>query len=130
MKTRTRLHFFFPELAEKYGASEAIILNHLIYWITHNSMKNKNYHDGRYWTFNSVRELTKQFPYFSESQVGRYIRSLITQGVIITGNYNRHSYDRTRWYALKDQEYFLKNYHPFNKFEECKDLFEDDNTSC
>ena len=125
---RTRLHFFFPELAEKYGASEAIILNHLLYWITHNSLKNKNYHDGRYWTFNSVRELTKQFPYFSESQVGRYIRSLITQGVIITGNYNRHSYDRTRWYALHDEKYFLTNYHPIDKFKDCKSIFDDNNT--
>ena len=127
---RTRLHFFFPELAEKYGFCEAVILNHLLYWITYNSMKNKNFHDGKYWTFNSVRELAVQFSYFSESQVGRYIRSLISQGVIIVGNYNRHSYDRTRWYALNDQDYFLKNYHPFDKFKECKDLFKDDNTSC
>ena len=125
---KTRLHFFFPELAEKYGSSEAIILNHLLYWITHNSMKNKNFHDGKYWTFNSVRELAKQFPYFSESQVGRYIRSLITQGVIITGNYNRHAYDRTRWYVLHDEEYFLTNYHPISKFKDCKSMFDDNDT--
>ena len=125
---KPKLHFFFPELAEKYGPSEAIILNHMLYWITHNSMNHKNYHDGRFWTFNSIRELAKQFPYFSKSQVGRFIKSLVKKGVLITGNYNRHRYDRTKWYALKDQKYFLENFHPFDRFKECKIMFDDNNT--
>ena len=127
---QTKLHFFFSDLAEKYGHCEAIILNHFLYWIAHNSLKKKqnNFRDGRFWTFNPVREIANQFPYFSKSQVGRYIKSLISQDVIITGNFNRHLYDRTTWYALKDEAYFLAKYHPISKFKECKRMFEDDNT--
>ena len=105
--TKEKLHFFMPDLAAKYGHNEAIILNHLIYWIAHNSINGKNRHDERFWTFNPVRKIAEQYPYYSESQVGRYIKSLIKQGVIVTGNYNKHPYDQTKWYALKEEELFL-----------------------
>ena len=122
-KNKPNLHFFNPELAECYGVHEAIMLNHLIYWIAYNSMTGKNYHEGRFWTFNPIREFAIQLPYFNENKITRIIKSLINQGVIITGNYNKHRYDQTRWYALKNEQHFLTKYNPIDKFRECKRKF-------
>ena len=120
---KRKRHYFFPELAKLYGVDEAIMLNHFIYWISNNSMNGNNYQKGRFWTFNPVKKFTEYFPYWSESQIARIIKSLIKQGVLIDGNYNRHLYDRTKWYALNDQDHFLTRYNPFDEFEECKKLY-------
>ena len=48
-------HHFDVDLACRYGILEAILLNHFQYWIQLNEANNKNYYDGRYWTFNSMK---------------------------------------------------------------------------
>ena len=47
--------------------------------------------------------LSDFFPFWTDRQVSHIVKSLIKQGVIISGNYNRHSYDRTLWYAFKNE---------------------------
>ena len=72
-----------------------------------------------------------RFIIYGAGAVGSIIASGLAMNgysTIIVGNYNRHSYDRTRWFALNDQDYFLTNYHPFDKFNECKRMFESNNT--
>ena len=49
----------------------------------------------------------KIFPYYSEAQIKRIINSLVKKGVIIKECFNRHLYDRTTWYAFKDEEHFI-----------------------
>ena len=66
LATKEKCHFFMPDLAAKYGVSEAIVLNHLIFWIASNAQHGKKFHDERFWTFNSVRSFNKYFPYWSE----------------------------------------------------------------
>ena len=122
-KNKPNLHFFNPELAECYGVPEAIMLNHLVYWISTNAMKGSNYYDGRYWTFNSIHNFTAYFPYWSENQISRVLKSLTDKKVLITGVYNKHSYDRTKWYAFHDEKHFLTKYNPFDNFKECKRKF-------
>ena len=113
-------HFFYTDLGVSYGVPEAIVLHHFIYWITSNSMNGRNYHEGRFWTFNPVKKFVEYFPFWSEGQIARRIKSLIKQGVIITGNFNKHSYDQTLWYALNDEEHFLTYYNPVNENKEWK----------
>jgi len=89
--------------AENYGLDEAVMLYNFKYWIMHNKANNKNFNDGRTWTFNSVSSFNKLFPFWSERQISRILKSLIDKGVLITGNYNKVAYDRTLWYAFKDE---------------------------
>ena len=111
------LHYFRPCFAEKYGVDEAIMLNHLIYWIASNSMNNTNKYDGKWWTFNSAEKFKAYFSYWSTSQIRRILKSLVKQDVIIEGNYNKHKYDRTKWYALNKEQYILKNFSPVDEIE-------------
>ena len=96
-------HSFDIDLAEAYGILEAILLNHFQHWIKHNAANEKHYHDGRYWTFNTVKAFAELFPYASAKQIRTALNRLIDAGVLITGNYNKTTYDRTLWYAFTDE---------------------------
>lgn len=98
----TTMHYFNTEIAEKYGMVEATILNHLQYWIAKNTQNNKNYHDGRYWTFHSIQAFCKLFPYLTAKKIRNAIKKLEDAKVLIKGNFNKLKYDRTTWYALTD----------------------------
>lgn len=98
----TTLHCFDLENAEKYGILEAVILQHLQFWIQKNKACNRHFYDGRYWTYGSIKELHKLFWYVSEKQIRRAINNLKNKGAIITGEFNRSPYDHTTWYAISN----------------------------
>lgn len=93
-------HSFDIEIAREYGIPCAIVLKHLYYWIDKNRQNDKHYYDGCYWTYNSVKAFSTQFPYLSEKQIRTTLSKLEEQGLIKTANYNTSMYDRTKWYAL------------------------------
>lgn len=97
------LHMFDPQIAQEYGVNAAIIFQNLAYWIEHNRAKETNFHDGRYWTYNSVRAFTELFPYLTDKQIRGALKKLEEGGMILVGNYNKSAYDRTRWYALAEK---------------------------
>lgn len=95
-------HSFDVELAQKYGLLEAIIFNNLNFWIAKNEANETNFHDGYYWTYNSVKAFSRLFPYVSERQIQYALKHLVDEGIIQTGRYNQMAYDRTLWYAFTD----------------------------
>lgn len=94
------VYHFRGEDAKKYGMAEAVLLYNLRYWVEKNTVNNKNFHDGYYWTYNSVKAFTKQFPFLSSGQIERALRNLEKIGCIKSGNYNLTPYDRTKWYTV------------------------------
>ena len=95
-------HHFDVDLASRYGMVEAILINHFEYWIELNRTNDRNFYDGRYWTFNSMKAMTEIFPYLTEKKIRNALKNLQDEGLILTGNYNRSAYDRTLWYAFSD----------------------------
>ena len=93
-----------------YGPEEAIMLTNIEFWIKKNEANGKHFHDGRYWTYNSLEAFTQIFPFWSVKQIRRILKSLIDQGAIVTGSYNQSVYDHTTWYALSDS-YAKKGKH-------------------
>lgn len=86
-----------PRLAFLLGGSdEAIILQQVHYW----TQKNMNIRDGFSWVYNSMKEWHKQFYWISESSVKRIFTKLEKLGVLITGNYNKAKFDKTKWYRI------------------------------
>ena len=98
---------FDTDIAAMYGVDESIMIANLQYWIRKNEANGKHFHDGRFWTYNSIDAFTKLFPFWSSRQIRRILKSLEEKGVIVTGNYNTSAYDRTTWYAFGDS--FLRN---------------------
>jgi len=96
-------HSFNVEIATKYGMIEAVLLEHLNFWILKNKANEINFYDGNYWTYNSTKALAELFPYVSLNTVSRALRHLKEEGLILSGNYNKISYDRTTWYAITEK---------------------------
>lgn len=93
-------HSFDVEIAKEYGVNCAVILNNIYFWIQKNEANGNHYHDGMYWTFNSVKAFNDLFPYLSEKQIRLALSKLEAEDIIKTGNYNKVAYDRTKWYAI------------------------------
>ena len=93
-------HFFSVEVAMEYGINAAILLENIGYWVKQNEANETNFYNGYYWTYNSRRAYRELFPYMSKRQIDTAFQKLIDAGLVITGNYNKLSYDRTLWYAL------------------------------
>lgn len=101
-------HSFSADHAYKYGIEEAIIIQHLQFWISKNLAENKNYYDGKTWTYFTQSDCLKYFYYFKDRyKIGRIFKSLESQGVIVKGTYNKFGYDKTIWYAFKNEDEFL-----------------------
>ena len=102
-------HFFDIEIAKKYGVNEAIIYTNLLFWIKKNKANGTHYYDGRYWSYNSVKAFQTLFPYLSSRQIRNALDNLVDNGILIKGNYNNNHYNRTLWYAFKEEPEELKN---------------------
>lgn len=86
-----------PKLAELLGdLDEAVILQQIHYWLE----KRLNINDGYSWVYNSMVEWNKQFPWLSLKTLKRKFKSLEDKGLLITGNYNKAKFDRTKWYRI------------------------------
>lgn len=100
-------HSFDVMLAQKYGVNAAVLLKHFEFWIAKNKANGKNYFDGNYWTYNSRKAFAELFPYMNARQIDYALKKLIDDGLIITGNYNKSTYDRTLWYAITKKGYSI-----------------------
>lgn len=100
-------HSFDVALAVKYGMDSAVILCQFEYWINKNREFNKNFREGRYWTYNTNKDLTKYFPYLTERQINYTINKLKKEELLITGNFNKNPMDRTIWYTLSDKAFAI-----------------------
>jgi len=57
---------FNAELAEKYGISEAILIQHFIHWITVNKRLDRNFHNGKTWTYMTQANISAYFGFWSK----------------------------------------------------------------
>lgn len=94
------VHYFDVEVAKRYGVNCAVILQNIWHWVRKNEANGTNFHDGRYWTYNSTKAFQELFPYLSQKQIETALKKLRDEEIIVTGNYNTMKYDRTLWYAV------------------------------
>lgn len=91
------------DLAVKYGADVAIFVHNVVYWVEKNAANRVNFHDGRYWTYNSAEALGEIYPLWSRDQIKRIIKRCSDLGLLILGDYNSDRRDRTKWYTPSDE---------------------------
>lgn len=86
------------ELASVIGLNEAIVLQQLNYWLHSKSAKQIN---GRFWVYNTYDNWKKDnFPFWSRNTIRRAFDSCIKKGLIITDNFNKAGFDKTKWYSI------------------------------
>ncbi|ODP93293.1 hypothetical protein [Levilactobacillus brevis] len=85
-----------PSLAVKVGLNEAIVLQQFHYWL----QRSNNIRDGYKWIYNSFPNWNKQFPFWGLNTLKRAVTGLEKDGYLITANYNKAGFDRTKWYRI------------------------------
>lgn len=86
-----------PKLAVLLGdLDKAVILQQIHYWLE----RSTNLKDGYKWVYNSMAEWNKQFPWIAIATLKRKFKSLEDENLLITGNYNRAKFDKTKWYRI------------------------------
>ena len=101
------IHFFNTNVAERYGVNCAILLENIYHWVKKNEANGQNFHDGKYWTYNSRGAWATLFSYMNARQIGYALNKLIDEGILETGNYNASAYDRTLWYAITEKGFSI-----------------------
>jgi hypothetical protein len=101
------MHYFDPNVAAEYGIAEAVIINHLQFWINYNKRSGRNEIDGRFWTYHTSKSMAESFPYLSEKQIWLALDRLVKAGVVMKANYNKTGYDRTIWYAFVLESFWI-----------------------
>lgn len=96
-------HHFSVQVAVEVGVNAAVVLENIAFWVRANRRAGRHHHDGKHWTYGSTRHFAELFDYLTEKQVRGAIHKLITCGYVETGNFNRSSYDRTRWFTLTEK---------------------------
>lgn len=97
------IYSFDEEVAKIVGVEAAVVLDKFAWWIRQNEANGKNFHEGRYWTYNSTKAMEDLFPFFNRWKIERILKKLINEGYLLTGNFNKVAFDRTLWYTLSDK---------------------------
>ncbi len=109
-------HGFDIELAQIYGVECAILIHHFQYWVNFNKKMKRNFINGRTWTRQTLEELEVHFPYWTRDKIRqlldklchgktRFEKNKSFEPVLIKGNFNQLSYDRTFWYTFASEEF-------------------------
>lgn len=98
---------FNVEVAKEYGVNEAILIKNFQFWILKNKANGKNFIDGHYWTFSSHKAFEALFPFWSTQNIKTALKHLEEKGVIIKDNHNQNNYNKTNWYAFKNEDDWL-----------------------
>lgn len=93
----------YAHVAERYGFEEAVFLDSIVYWYRTNRANNRNFRDGRWWTYNSIKAFEDIFPWWSAKQIRRIAASCREQGALIAGEFNEDRRDRSLWYTPGDE---------------------------
>lgn len=94
---------FDADQAKVYGLHEAIMLYKMIGFTRYHAANGTNFYDGLYWVYNSVKGWQELMDFMTDNQVRRTLESLVEQGALLKGNYNKKAMDRMLWYAVNPE---------------------------
>ena len=97
-------------IAENLGYDSALVFNHIVYWLKINAIKpDVQMVDGRYWMYETQKQISEFFGFLSEEQVSKAIKKLLEAGLLIKANHNKNPFDRTSWYTVFNQQIIKKS---------------------
>lgn len=100
IKGDAAFHSFDAEIAMQVGINAAVVYRNLVFWVRHNEANRKNFHEGQYWTYNSLTAFDEQFPYLTAKQIRTALDKLLDAGLIVKGHFHEDKFKRASWYAL------------------------------
>ena len=102
-KDDIRVFNFYVCDAINHGVEKAVLIYNLAYWILHNQANNKNYINGKNWTYNSSKALALIFPFWNERKIYRMLKQLEHANIIEIAEFNQNPYLHTKWYTIVEE---------------------------
>lgn len=114
-------HSFNATVASEFSVDVSVFLQSIAFWTKTNAANERNFFEGRFWTYNTLCALGKLFPYYTIKQLRRIIKQCVDAGLLHVGNFNKSAYDRTKWYSLSDRalSYYPETLKIVNDFLIC-----------
>ena len=84
-------------LIKKVGLEEALILQHIHYWM--NPTFNKNLFEGKYWVRNTYAQWQKHFPFWNIKKIRRLFNLLEKSGILLSFT-THNSFCKTKYYTI------------------------------
>ena len=89
------------KLAKCLGLKEAVIFQQIHYWLKTNKKSERNFINGKYWTYNPIKKWhEKEFDFLSLRTVERTIAKLENDGLLESDTFNKMKGDKTKWYTI------------------------------
>ena len=96
-------HSFNTDIAKEYGMTAAVLYNHFLFWIRKNKADGRNYKDGKFWCYYTIKDLNKLFPYLTENKIEYALKKLADNNILVKAVHNDNKYNRTTWYAFCEE---------------------------
>lgn len=87
---------FSPYLAMTFEISGALLIQQIHYW----NVTNGHLKEGHRWSYNTHDEWASQLMVYGEKTIRTKLKQLEASGVVVSGCFNKHGYDRTKWYRV------------------------------
>jgi len=93
-------HSFQIELACLVGIEKSILLQRIYMFVEYHEQIEENYYEDKFWMYDTSKSLSLVYPYMSMTSIRRWLQELEKDEWLITGNFNKAKYDKTKWYGL------------------------------
>src|SRR5690606_6099606 len=103
-------HSFDTGIAKELGVNCAIVYNHIVYWLRINAAKGQGIKEGVVWMYETQEQMAQFLEYLSINEVKKAVVKLLESGVLIKGNFNSNSFDKTNWYTVANQSIIQKSF--------------------
>ena len=106
-------HHFNPEVADRLGINQAIVLYNLGYLQTQRALQggDEYFFEGRWWVRHSYESLAEWHQYLSVDQLKRIMRALIEAGHIVT-SHPEHFNRTTYWSVAPEFLHSAESHYP------------------
>lgn len=64
------------KLAIILGLNQALLVQQIHYWLEKNKEAGRNFHQGKYWTYNTLDQWQEEFPFWGRSTIKRTLKGL------------------------------------------------------
>ena len=103
-----KIYSFSTDDAVDHGVDAAILLHNVRYWLDYARAHDEMKQDGYYWMFMTASKMQIIMPFWSENKIQKMLKRLVEKGTLITGEYNKSSWNRTKWYSMPEFSHSAK----------------------
>lgn len=108
----TKIHSYNVSVAADVGINAAVVFYNICFWVEENHANRRNFINGKYWTYNTVKALHTIFPEMTGKQIEYALKKLKDGGYIESAILSEDTRDRTNWYAVCDFKKWILHEKP------------------